>query len=854
MLNRILLVFFCFFLFLVLLKLTPPQIYAANNCTNLGTSICSNSYYPPSGYKPNLGWGYACENSTNTSLQQPYCYDVGSQYKSPFALCGLIPDAYGSYAGCMQKTFANAAVGGFTTLWSGACPSGYSYINPSTYGVSAFADCISSGANQGNYANENCCIRSASAPPPTCNTAVNGYCSNTIKCSSGYVINSNSYECNTVCCRPQQCSDVGGTCTLSGRLCPAGYVDYNNGTLDSTCGSLSLCCVPAPACTTGAINCTACTGGYEPTNTCGTTTGSQTCTHNQPQTCTNANFTQKCAQTYIPGNCSANYTCPAGAGYQQPCITTIHVHAYVDYNHDGVQDNGEPPLPGVEMDDNGYITYTDNLGNATDANTNLTSGVTAYVQMSVTNPFNGITYQNATEVQSITLTNSNGGSTLTYAFVPVYTMSGTVFQDTNKNQQLDNGETGYRGGTITITNGPTSVNPITVAANGTWTAPTNLLAGSYIVSYASALPAGYTFTTPSTFAATVGNPAGSPACNAVGSKDAVCGGQSNGSIANLDFGVTNENSWSQSVCFDVRNDSGSYTDQIPAAPSCGGVSGAYNSITNADCSTGAGIIFTCDATPDFGLGSANANAWQSGGTGVQQECFVNSGLNVIRTSYNYLLTTLQQSGITPTDMTTVCGAGGLANCTLPANLTKGVYLANGDVSLNAYTFPVDPSNPQGFVFLINGTLSIQGNILVPAGSVAAFSASGNISVDKSVGNVITNTSDPAVNNPNIEGLYSADNNFIIQSYGSSGADCNADGTPKDKKLNIVGSLITNAAQNGGALINNRDLCIYDLSCSSLSVGDGLGAYAGTATSYLLTLYADGKFLNHKLFNWEELKP
>jgi hypothetical protein len=326
-------------------------------------------------------------------------------------------------------------------------------------------------------------------------------------------------------------------------------------------------------------------------------------------------------------------------------------------------------------------------------------------------------------------------------------------------------------------------------------------------------------------------------------------------VSNLNFGVTNENLWQQSVCLDVRDDSGAYTDPIPDTPSCGGVSGAYNSVTNADCTTGAGIIFSCNTAPDFGLGSANANDWQAGGVpAADQECFSGAGFNVIRTSYDYLTTTMRESGITPIDMETVCGAGGLSNCTLSHGIAKGVYLADGDVRLNAFTFPVDAAHPKGFIFLIHGDLSIEGNIIVPAGSVAAFSTSGSIYVDKSVGQVVSDPNAVANNNPNIEGLYSADANFIVNSYGSGLNLCNADGTPLDKKLNVVGSIITNAAKAGGSFQNNRDLCVYDLECPPVSFGDGENANSGLALSYLLTLYADGKFLSHKVFNWQELRP
>jgi hypothetical protein len=497
----------------------------------------------------------------------------------------------------------------------------------------------------------------------------------------------------------------------------------------------------------------------------------------------------------------------------------------------------------------GYNTF------GTDANGNVTfSGLqTGGYTISETVPAN-FQAVNASS-QGVTLSNNTGNQTVNFYVTPLYSIAGRVFNDVNKDQKYDGSDTGYGGGTINISGGPTPVGNITVEANGTWSTATNLESGTYTVTYTSGLPAGYTFTTPSSYTVTVGDPAGSPVCNTGGSLDATCGGTNNGSIANLDIGVSNENAWHQSVCFDVRDDSGTYNNLIPASPSCGGVSGAYDSITNANCSTGAGIVFSCNATPNFGLGASNANNWQAGGpTNNEQECYVGPGLNNIRTSYNYLLTTARQSNITLIDMATVCGAGGLANCTLPATLAKGIYLANGDVYLNAYTFPVDPTNPQSFTFLINGNLHILGNIIVPAGSVAAFSASGNVYVDKSVGNVITSASDPANNNPNLEGLYSADASFIVESNAVGNNKCNIDGTPLDKKLNVVGSIVTNAAQGGGSFQDNRDLCIFDTQCPAASVGDGTDSNSGLALSYLLTLYADGKFLNHQIYNWQELRP
>ncbi len=707
-----------------------------------------------------------------------------------------------------------------------------------------------------------------------CPTGFNG-----TTCPKYYTDNSNQATTGLLCkatgqwgcCLPDSCtgSPINGQCVdfaKTGGQCPSGYAYDSAGanTLDASCSSVpnGACCQPQsnfPNCTNGTV-CQTCNASAPP-NTCGTFSGNTTCTNNATQPCNPYTFTQSCTSGFIK-NCSPSYTCVNG----NTCVTNIYAYVYIDYNHTASNNGGG--LNGVTVTDNGGnypITGTNGWNTGEVVFSQKATGTYTITADTPTNwyPTSGKIAAGGTSTSnSVSLTNTSGNVTTNFYVTPLYNISGNAFLDTNKNQKYDATEQGYGGGTISITGGPTSVGPITVGANGTWAAPTNLLSGNYTVTYSSALATGYSFTTPSSWAVTVGNPAGTPACNTGGSLDATCGGQSNGSISNLNFGVTNENTWTQTTCMDVRNDSGTYTDLIPAAPSCGGVNGSYNSITNGDCSTGAGIIYSCDATPDFGLGSANANNWQSGGpTTQQQECFVNAGLNVIRTSYEYLLATMQQSGITPTDMATVCGAGGLANCTLPATLAKGVYLANGDVYLNTYTFPVDPNNPQGFIFLINGNLHIEGNILIPRGSVAAFAVAQNIYVDKTVGQPVnaTTLANGSVNDPNIEGLYTADSNFTVESYGSATAVCNADGTPVDLKLNVIGSVITNAAKQGGSFIDNRDLCVYDLQCPAFSGGDGNPDSNGTADeglglSYILTLFADGNFLNHQVFNWQELQP
>ncbi len=673
--------------------------------------------------------------------------------------------------------------------------------------------------------------------------------------STSYYQHQGSYDwsCNSSdsCFSQKSCDDVNGRCARG--AAPAGYTWDPNAPnfLDDDCGGgLWRCFQPYsnfPSCTIGKTSCGAFDNGTMAFNDCGFTNRNQTCTHDENQPCNPHTYTNTENQFLSRCNANVGYSC----FNQNTCEATITVHVYIDYGHDGSHDANYPF--GIVSINGGNATTTGNDGTVT-----YDRGVGTYI---ITYNDNSADYQQIGPTQqTVTLDNTHGDQTVAFRVTPLYRISGNVFSDINKDLNQDNAESAYTGtSTIHISGGPTAHADMT-QTDGTYDTGEVLQSGTYTVKQTHALNAGYFYTTPSTWTVIVGNRGtAGPQCNKSTSPDAACGNPNDGSISNLNFGVTNEIPWQQSACFDVRDDSGTYADQIPAAPSCGGVSGAYNTITNGSCSTGAGIVFSCDATPDFGQGAANANDWQAGGPGNQQECFTNQGLDVIRTSYSYLLTTARQSNITPTNMATICGAGGIANCTLSGSLTKGIYSAEGDVHLNAYTFPVDANAPQSFIFLIHGNLYLQGNIIVPAGSVAAFSSSGNIYVDKSVGQVVTNPDDASNNNPNIEGLYSADGSFIVSSYANGNNVCNADGSPLDKKLNVIGSIVTNAAKTGGTFTNNRDLCIYDLQCSPVSTGEGLpnGNGAGDenlATSYLLTLFADGGFLNHKLFNWEELRP
>ena len=176
---------------------------------------------------------------------------------------------------------------------------------------------------------------------------------------------------------------------------------------------------------------------------------------------------------------------------------------------------------------------------------------------------------------------------------------------------------------------------------------------------------------------------------------------------------------------------------------------------------------------------------------------------MIKTSYAFLLAKTQRGNITPTDIASFCGGGGISNCTLSPSIPRGIYIANGNLKLvgGGFTFPLNAN----FVILVNGDLTISEKIFVPNGSTAAWAASGNIIVDKSVGE--TSISSAA---GDIEGWLSADKSFIIQGTN----DC---AIGADLRFNVAGNIVVNAALAGGSFQNLRDLCAGNLQYPSFSV-------------------------------------
>ncbi|GEM_PF-3349019 len=395
--------------------------------------------------------------------------------------------------------------------------------------------------------------------------------------------------------------------------------------------------------------------------------------------------------------------------------------------------------------------------------------------------------------------------TITPTPVPsTYSINGDVFIDQNKNKVKDAGEANYTGRSIIrYSGGPGgSVSGAVQTDTGVYSIK-NLLGGTYTISYAP-IATGYSIVwplngPPPSFTVSVGSCSVPPPNDSTGG---VCFGQS---IVNLRFPIIGS-PWIQAFDFDVRFDNG-ITDKIPVSPVFSFTK--YLSAITAGGST-PGIVFPGDGSTDFGNGQASSTNWVAGGT-IYPEVFTAPSTG-IQTSYSYLLNSASNTSTPITDLATVCASGAISNCTLPANLPQGVYQANGDLALNAYSFP---SN-NDYVFLINGNLTLKPSglatsIQVPTGSTALFSASGDIIVDKNIR--ATNNTQFLASPGQLQGMYIAGGKFTIQGNN----DCSVG---KDIMLNVDGNIVVNA--NGGdgnvnKLINNRDLCEDNATTPSLTV-------------------------------------
>jgi hypothetical protein len=270
-------------------------------------------------------------------------------------------------------------------------------------------------------------------------------------------------------------------------------------------------------------------------------------------------------------------------------------------------------------------------------------------------------------------------------------------------------------------------------------------------------------------------------CNGTNSEkwgyNTVLGNSFPGNILNLNFGITNLDPWMQFTCGGVRMDNG-LTNEVPTTSN----STPYTIQTGTSC-TNPGVFVSGDSSVVFGSAGLSASNYIAGG-GTYPEVYSSTGSH-LSTSYSIIEKKAKSNNLPIYDLSTKCN---LTNCTIPATLPHGVWKANGDLTLNAFTLPANSN----YVFLVNGKTTLNGAISSPQNQNNTFmlSSTDTISVSSSVGvaaNVLTSS---------LDGIFTSDKSFIV----SSANNCN------DLRLNVTGAIVTNAARGGGSLQNKRDFC------------------------------------------------
>ena len=399
-----------------------------------------------------------------------------------------------------------------------------------------------------------------------------------------------------------------------------------------------------------------------------------------------------------------------------------------------------------------------------------------------------------------------------------YSISGLVYRDGDKSGSYDTskGDTVYKDQSlqIKVCQGANCNTYSTSTANGTFTTGAAFLAGTYTVSLAG-LPQlngktdpSYSYSGNSSFTVTVGNPC-TPAAEATSSCDASY------NVTGVDFGITNSNVWIQSVGGDIYLAANPFKySTIPQNACGGGGTDDYLSVTQAPQIASPGIIYSGNNNVSFGGGHASVNNWWVGGIAYPEPIEL-TPQNKVPTSYDYISALVSKSGETTKNLSDASICPDFSNCNLSnsGSLAKGVYTADiGDNGTLNITGANNAFTNGNYIILVKGGASakllISTNIVVPANNTLLISSQADIHVSGSVG--VTSATDNTTDaNANLEGFYSTDRNFYVDGTNNCA-------TGPDKRLNVQGAIVTNAALNGGSLQINRDMCVND-TCPTLSV-------------------------------------
>ena len=160
---------------------------------------------------------------------------------------------------------------------------------------------------------------------------------------------------------------------------------------------------------------------------------------------------------------------PVGFQYLSQQTGTVSGHIYNDVNGNGVQDPGEPGLPGVTVvvTDNQGTTHTVVTNPVGDYQTAVPIG-TATAKVDESTLPSGSVRTGGSDPQTVTVTRNADTPTQPIGYQQRGTVTGHVFNDVNANGVQDLGEPNLPGVTVNVTDSLGTVHPLTTDGSGNW--------------------------------------------------------------------------------------------------------------------------------------------------------------------------------------------------------------------------------------------------------------------------------------------------------------------------------------------------------------------------------------------------
>lgn len=353
------------------------------------------------------------------------------------------------------------------------------------------------------------------------------------------------------------CYENGGTCQTFDAYCSGAQ------TLAYACSNVSSVCCMSGSSSFG------CAPGYTYIYN-GSQAGSclQGCWE-ELHVCTPLIGAPGCRWEWIAVQCASSGGGGAPPPPPPPPRFNITGYVWVDYDRDDQKDTNEPyygySLP-VRL--SGAASATTN----TDVGTNGPYGFYDYLAgnytVSITPPAGHV----ATTPTSRAVTLGPDRPNINFGIVPIYTITGSIFNDKDRDYAKESGETkDWSSPNVAITSRTsTGANAGNIAYNqsaGTFTI-SNLYGGLYTISYTAGTPARYIIRhplngPPPAFTVRVGSNCGfSPAHPNVAGR---INCSARGDVSNLNFVITNSIPWYQIYGLDLRLDNG-FINLLPAAP------------------------------------------------------------------------------------------------------------------------------------------------------------------------------------------------------------------------------------------------------------------------------------------------